>query len=259
MGNQKLPSREIEHHEALYSGYAQQHFARPAVRAFRRHLAARILRRTGASRSSQVLSIGCGIGDTELLLAPSVRSIVGVDLSRAAIRQAALDARHAGVENVEFLEGDLASLQFAPASFDVAIAIFFMHHLPDAGLHLLAGQIALLLAPEGVFYGLDPSRYRLSGAIGKLVAPSLMKKHRSPDERELVRSAIRDLFTGSCFKATTGMYDFFSTPLAGLFPGAEWAYCVSRKVDDVVIRIPLLARIGSNFELIAVKECSKLT
>ena len=63
-------SRELEYHDRLYSGFAQEHFSRPAVRALRQHLVRHILR---AIPTGRVLSLGCGIGDTELLLARQVR------------------------------------------------------------------------------------------------------------------------------------------------------------------------------------------
>jgi ubiquinone/menaquinone biosynthesis C-methylase UbiE len=85
-----------------------------------------------------VLSLGCGIGDTELLLAPAVGSITGVDLSPAAIRQATLDAGRAGIRNAEFLESDPHSLELAEHSFDIVMAVFFLHHLPDEQLDGLA-------------------------------------------------------------------------------------------------------------------------
>jgi len=50
-------SRELEHHEKLYSGFAQKHFAKPAVRALRAYMVRRILRVTGAGRNSAVLSL----------------------------------------------------------------------------------------------------------------------------------------------------------------------------------------------------------
>jgi SAM-dependent methyltransferase len=251
MTRRDIQARELEHHEALYSGFAQEHFARPAVRAFRRHLAARISTATGLSRSSRLLSLGCGIGDTELLLAPSVHSIVGVDLSPAAIRQANLDTERAGHRNVEFLVGDLRAPDFPEASFDVVIAVFFLHHLPDQELRGVARQARRLLASGGMFYSLDPNRYRLSGAVGKLLVPRLMKKYQSPDERELVPSGVREIFAGSGFAVQARMYDFLSTAMAGLFPSARWAYEVTRALDNALVRIPLLYRIGGNFELIA--------
>ena len=70
--------REIEYHEKVYSGFAQSHFAKPAVRALREHMVGRILKRTEPGKSSRVLSLGCGIGDTELLLAPHVGDLTGL-------------------------------------------------------------------------------------------------------------------------------------------------------------------------------------
>src|SRR5207244_13374297 len=97
--------RELAYHNQLYSGFAQQHFAKPAVRALRGHMVERILAQTGAGKHSRVLSLGCGIGDTELLLAPHVREVVGVDLSPVAIRQARADAARLGIGNARFSEG----------------------------------------------------------------------------------------------------------------------------------------------------------
>src|SRR5579872_1065698 len=124
--------RELAYHEKLYSGFAQKHFARPAVRALRGHMVQRILRLTGAGPQSRVLSLGCGIGDTELLLAPHVREVVGVDLSPAAVKQARADAERLGIGNARFEQGTGADGQY-----DAVIAIFFLHHLPDAELAAL--------------------------------------------------------------------------------------------------------------------------
>lgn len=238
--------RELEYHEKLYSGFAQAHFARPAVRALRRHMVERILRVTGAGAQSRVLSLGCGIGDTELLLAPHVRAVVGVDLSPAAVRQARADAAKLGIGNARFEEGTTAQ-----GSFDVAIAIFFLHHLPDEALAELPRKLLGLLGPGGVFYSLDPSCRRLSGALGRRLVPGLMKKYQTPDERELEPEATAALFRGAGFDARIEMYDFVSSPLAGLFPGWRLGYRMARAVDEAILRVGFLRRLGSNFEVIA--------
>jgi SAM-dependent methyltransferase len=64
------------------------HFARPAVVAFRRHLVARIVRACALTPESRVLSIGCGLGDTELLLAPRIGHLTGIDIADAGIAEA---------------------------------------------------------------------------------------------------------------------------------------------------------------------------
>jgi len=245
--------RELEYHEEIYSGFAQQHFARPAVKAFRAHLVRRIVRLTGASARTRVLSLGCGIGDTELLFAPSVATITGIDLSPKAVHQAAADAQAAGIANVEFQVGDLETIAQRDAAYDLVIAVFFLHHLPDTELDGFPSRLASVLAPGGAFYSLDPSRYRLAGALGKLIVPHMMARHQSPDERELVPSETRARFEQAGLRTGLSTYDFLSTPLAGLFPGRAGPYCVSRRADELLIRLPLIRHLGSNFELVARK------
>ena len=242
-------NRELAYHEKLYSGFAQAHFARPAVRALRAHMARRILRMTRAGESSRVLSLGCGIGDTELLLAPHVREIVGADLSPAAIRQARADAQRLGIRNARFEVGSEA-----PGRYDAVIAIFFLHHLPDAALAALPGKLSECLEPGGVFYSLDPSQDRLSGVVGRKLIPGLMKKYQTADERELEAGATAGLFRRAGFEVRTGVYDFGSSPLAGLLPGWRFGYRVARALDDALLRLPPLRRRGSNFELIVVRR-----
>jgi SAM-dependent methyltransferase len=240
---------ELEYHERLYGGFAQSHFARPAVRALRRHMAGRILRMTGAGPRSRLLSLGCGIGDTELLLAPRVAEVVGVDLSPAAIRQARADAGRLGIGNARFED---AGAPGSPAGcYDAVIAIFFLHHLPPAELAALPGRIWAWLAPGGVFYSLDPSRRRLSGAVGRLLVPGLMSRYQSPGERELDAEDTAGLFRRAGFETRMDVYDFGSSPLAGLFPGWRTGYRAARALDDWILRAPPLRRLGSNFEVVA--------
>jgi len=237
-----VTQRELAYHEKLYSGFAQQHFARPAVRALRADMVERIVKLTGVTTRSRVLSLGCGIGDTELLLAPKVGEIVGVDLSPSAIRQARIDADRLGVGNAKFVEGTDAE-----GRYDAVIAIFFLHHLPDSELEALPARLRNW---GGVFYSLDPSRRRLSGAIGRLLIPGLMKRYQSEDERELDPESTVTIFKRANFETRVLTYDFASSPLAGLFPGWRAGYSIMRRLDDVLLRTPL-ARVGSNFEILA--------
>ena len=241
----EVTQRELAYHEKLYSGFAQQHFARPAVRALRAHMVERILKLTAAGPRSRVLSIGCGIGDTELLLAPKVGEVTGVDLSPAAIRQARADAERLGIGNARFVEGTRAD-----GRFDAVIAIFFLHHLPDPELAALPARLREWLAPGGAFYSLDPSRRRLSGTVGRLLIPGMMKRYQTEDERELDPESTAAIFANAGFQTRVSMYDFCSSPLAGLFPGWRAGYRLARVVDDAVLRTPL-RRWGSNFEVVA--------
>lgn len=247
-------TREIEYHERLYSGFAQSHFAKPAVRAVRSHLVSRLVQIAELGPHSRVLSLGCGIGDTELLLAPKVAEITGLDLSPTAIRQARQDAGRMNIRNARFLEGTLETNPLESGSFDLVIAIFFLHHLLDTQLQELSRLVPPLLRKRGVFYSLDPSRYRLSGMIGSLLVPKLMSRYQSPNERPLVPSGTVALFMQPGLDTRFSYYDFLSTPLAGLFPSWAVGYRAARALDELLIRVPLLRRLGSNFEIISRKS-----
>lgn len=246
----EILARELAYHEKLYSGFAQSHFARPAVVALRQHMVQRILGLTGAGKQSRVLSIGCGIGDTELLLAPHVTELIGVDLSPSAVRQANADAQRQGIHNARFLEG---TAEVAQGPFDMVFAIFLLHHLSDHALAGFAAHIARILTPGGVFYSLDPSRHRASGAVGRLLIPSMMKRYQTDDERELDPQETRLLFGKEWSSVRIDAYDFGSSPMAGLFPGWRAGYQLSRKLDDALLRLAFFRRYGSNFEVIAGK------
>ena len=246
--------RERDYYEELYSGFAQQHFARRGVVAFREHLVRRIVSVTGANKASRVLSVGSGTGDTELLLAPRVGSITGIDISPRGVEHALKAAAAGGVKNASFLLADLEGAPFERGSFDVIMAVFFLHHLPDQVEESLPRRLHELLKPGGVLYALDPSRYRLSGALGKLLFPSLMRKYQTPGEQPLQPSATWRAFERAGFEVRGSYYDFASTPLAGLLPGWRTGYVCARVLDEVLVRLPVVKRFSSNFEIVARKS-----
>jgi hypothetical protein len=77
-----------------------------------------------------------------------------------------------------------------------------------------------------------------------------MKRYQTPDERELDAETTAGLFRGAGFETRVEMYDFASSPLAGLFPGWRSGYEAMRVVDEWILRTPLRA-VGSNFEIVA--------
>ncbi len=60
-------------------------------------------------------------------------------------------------------------------------------------------------------------------------------------------------FSEAGLQARFRYYDFCSTPLAGLFPSWRFGYRLTRGLDEVLIRTPLLRAVSSNFEVIARK------
>ncbi len=245
--------REREYYEKLYSGFAQTHFAKPAVVAFRKHLVNRIVHLTNATQLSVVLSIGSGTGDTELLLAPRVGSILGIDISARGVVHATRAAQAASVGNASFSVTGIDDHTLRPESFDIIIAVFFLHHAPDRIEQTLPARIFELLKRGGAFYAIDPSRYRLSGAIGNLLFPSLMRRYQTADEEQLRPAPTWQAFRRAGFNVRASYYDFISTPLAGLLPSWAMGYRAARRLDEILVRTPGLRLLSSNFEIAAYK------
>jgi SAM-dependent methyltransferase len=243
--------RERAYYDQLYSGFAQAHFARPAVTAFRRDLVRRMVARAGLGRAARVLSLGCGIGDTELLLAPRVGEIVGVDLSERAVEHATAEARRAGAANVRFASGEWRSVLGAGETFDAVMGIFFLHHLTDGELGAIPAELLSVLRPGGVVYALEPSEGRLSEKVGKVLFPALMRRYQTEDERALDGATVAELFRKAGFEAEVSWFDFGSLPVAGLCPGFAGLYRAARVVDEALIRLPGIRRWSNAFELVA--------
>ena len=80
---------------------------------------------------SRVLEAGCGNGAQTVTLAPRSPGahIVSVDISGESVAAPEAVTQAAGLSNVQFGQGDIFSLPFAPASFDHVFVCFVLEHL----------------------------------------------------------------------------------------------------------------------------------
>jgi SAM-dependent methyltransferase len=100
----------------------------------------------------RVLDIGCGEGRHTLLFAASGHRAVGVDLQSLAIRRARKFARQKGLsKHFRFAVGDVFSLPFQPASFDVLIDYGCLHHVRKRDFSRYLRGTYPLLRPGGYF------------------------------------------------------------------------------------------------------------
>jgi len=109
------------------------------------------IRRLGAFTGREtVWDLYCGAGSIALSLASQVNRVVGFELVEAAVRDAYLNTRLNGLDNCQFIAGDLkerlkdASRQSRP---DVVIT-----DPPRAGMHPQVVQALLALAPRRLLY-----------------------------------------------------------------------------------------------------------
>jgi len=103
------------------------------------------------SPRARVLEVGSGPGRLAVRLArisPEVL-VTGVDISPEMVERAdSLAARSRVADRVRFVEGDVASLPFAEASFDAVVSTFSLHHWPSPAEGL--AEIYRVLRPGGV-------------------------------------------------------------------------------------------------------------
>jgi SAM-dependent methyltransferase len=238
MNEREYHDQHYQSEAALFDGAL---FRRVHARAVRQFLHA-----TRAGRAHRVLSLGCGEGSIERLLAPHVGEIVGLDISPVAIAQAR--AKSAGVSNLSFQVAD----RQLPSGFDAVAAFAFLHHLDDPSIRDTARQAKRALRPGGVFYSSDPSARRLVGLFRGLVRGAY-ERHHSPDERELDAAALSAILKEAGFAQPALTYtDYFLGPLAWLAPGApRWTAPALEALDNLALAIPLVRRGASSFSLCA--------
>ena len=104
---------------------------------------------TAYPAGASVLEAGCGVGAQTVILAansPGAR-IVSVDLSGPSLAAARALAAAEGIRNVAFVQADIFSLPFPPASFDHVFVCFVLEHLADPVSALL--RLKTVLRPGG--------------------------------------------------------------------------------------------------------------
>jgi cyclopropane fatty-acyl-phospholipid synthase-like methyltransferase len=91
-----------------------------------------------------VLELGCGAGVASTRLLAERGRLVGVDISAEQLRRA-----RERIPQAEFLEADLATVEFADGSFDAVVSFYVFNHVPRADVRPLLERIARWLRPGG--------------------------------------------------------------------------------------------------------------
>ena len=140
----------------------------------------------------RVLDAACGPGTYALRFAPRVRAAVGLDYTPAMLAKARAVADESGLTNTSFARGDVTSIPFRNASFNILTCGFCIHHLakPAEAVREFArvltrrGRLALmdLIVPE-------PGRPQVNNRIEIARDPSHVHTHTQPELLRLVEGA----------------------------------------------------------------------
>jgi len=181
--------------------------------------------------SKTVLDLGSALGHVCFLLAPYAGNVIGIDASSKALAMAQERRRERKIENVRFVEGDVADLSPIPAdSIDIAGAFDLLEHIDDATLVRMLGSLRRVLKKQGYLAAYTPNREHY---VERLKAHNFLLKQfpehiavRRP--QELVR-----LFEGEGWRIlslgySTAPFPFFRWIERGLFrlpgPGRLFRY-----------------------------------
>jgi enediyne biosynthesis protein CalE5 len=110
----------------------------------------RLVEMAGVEPGGRVLDVAAGYGEPSLTaarIAGSEGRVVATDISAEMLAYGRERAAAAGLENIEFLESDAASLDFPEASFDAALSRWGIIFEPDG--EAAAAKVRGFLEPGG--------------------------------------------------------------------------------------------------------------
>jgi ubiquinone/menaquinone biosynthesis C-methylase UbiE len=93
----------------------------------------RFFREAGIGSGQQVLDLGAGVGDVAMLVSRLVGSsgkVVAIERDSRTINRARARAKEAGLDNIDFVQADIAEYSTA-SMFDAVVGRYILQFLPD--------------------------------------------------------------------------------------------------------------------------------
>jgi len=109
----------------------------------------RLIQLSSPKPADACVDLGAGTGFVATALAPLVSSVLAVDVSTAMAASLAERAAADGLQNVSAEVRDLRQLQLPPASVDLVVSSYALHHLSHRDKRALAARAARWLRPGG--------------------------------------------------------------------------------------------------------------
>jgi ubiquinone/menaquinone biosynthesis C-methylase UbiE len=111
-----------------------------------------VLRTLGEGKGRLGLDVGAGVGRVAIRLAPGLGRLACVDLAPGMLDRLRSNAARAGLGNVDPFRSRSDALPFASASFDAAVCLGLLEHLPRPVQSATLAEIARVLRPGGLFW-----------------------------------------------------------------------------------------------------------
>jgi ubiquinone/menaquinone biosynthesis C-methylase UbiE len=128
----KMPENAQDRAAFTYNAAADFYDASPL--SFWDYFGRRTIQLASLASGSRVLDVCCGAGASALPAAEAVGptgTVIGIDLAKHLLELARAKATQRHLGNIEFEIGDMLSLRFPLASFDVVVCVFGIFFVPD--------------------------------------------------------------------------------------------------------------------------------
>ncbi|UWF59416.1 class I SAM-dependent methyltransferase [Brucella sp. 2716] len=135
----------------------------------------------------RVLDCACGEGYGSAYMATIATHVTGVDVATSAIE--VCRARYENQENLSFTVGDICSLPFPDASFDVVCCFETIEHLDKSNSEVALNELVRVLAPHGTLLISTPD-----GEVGrrrKYANPYHLHEMSSREFEDILRERFR--------------------------------------------------------------------
>lgn len=208
---------------------------------------------------NNVLSIGCGDGEFEILFSKHTNHIHALDLSPKAIENANKKVKEKGIINASFEAKSFFDLDLNE-KYDLITCIAFLHHVPENELENFIKTAYDHLKPGGIFFSQDPNINGILRSVGRVLIKDKYSELHSPDERELHPPELVEICKKTGFNEIKLHYlDFFLIPAIYLFPYKFTFMMPVFKFVDSILSFSPIAHLSSGFSLLAKKKAGSET
>lgn len=152
-----------------------------------------LIRFVAPTKDMHVLDVATGSGNTAAALAPSVKSVVAIDIAPSMLERTRELAARKGLTNLSTALMDVEALEFEDASFDVVTSRIAPHHFID--IAKAVREIARVLRPGGAFVVEDsvvpdePELDKFLNDVEKLRDPTHVRSLNAGEWTALLASA----------------------------------------------------------------------
>jgi len=98
-----------------------------------------------------LLDLGCGVGRNSIYLGKEGFDVIGVDISRSALKKTKLWSKVEGIPNVTVLRASMTHLPFVKQAFHAVISVSVIHHALKKDIEKAIEEIRTVLKDNGLF------------------------------------------------------------------------------------------------------------